>query len=46
MVKVLLHKTGESNVFMREDVEKTMHQIVQHASPGKLLLALISGGHR
>lgn len=43
-MKVLLHKSGESNAFMREDVEKTMHEIVQYATPGKLLLALIAGG--
>ena len=43
-MKVLLLKSGESNVFIREDVEKTMCEIVQHASPGKLLLALITGG--
>ena len=45
-MKVLLQKTGESSVFMREDVEKTMHEIVQHATPGKLLLALVTGSVR
>ena len=45
-MKVLLHKTGESNVFIREDVERTMCEIVQNATPGKLLLAIIAGGQR
>jgi hypothetical protein len=44
VVKVLMHKTGESNAFLREDVEKTMDEIAQHATPGKLLLAIVAGG--
>lgn len=46
VVKVLLHKTGESNVFIREDVERTMHEVVQYATPSKLLLAIIASGQR
>ena len=44
VVKVLLHKTVESNTFIREDVEKMMHEIVQYATPAKGLLAIIAGG--
>ena len=33
-------------MFIREDVEKTMREMVQYATPGKLLLAIIAGGQR
>ena len=44
MVRILLHKGGESNAFIREDVEKALTEMVNAVSPGKSLTALISGG--
>ena len=44
VVRVLLQKTGESSGFIREDVERTLCEMVQHATPGKVLLSIITGG--
>ncbi|XP_068110457.1 TOG array regulator of axonemal microtubules protein 1-like isoform X2 [Hyperolius riggenbachi] len=43
-VRVLLHKAGESNIFIREDVDKALDAMVQNVTPGRALAALISGG--
>ncbi|XP_075700053.1 TOG array regulator of axonemal microtubules protein 1 isoform X1 [Rhinoderma darwinii] len=43
-VRVLLHKAGESNIFMREDVDKALGAMVQHVTPVRALAALINGG--
>ena len=44
VVRILLHKGGESNAFIREDVEKALTEMLNSVSPGKSLTALISGG--
>jgi len=44
VVRILLHKGGESNAFIREDVEKALTEMLNNVSPGKSLTALISGG--
>ena len=44
VVRILLHKGGESNTFIREDVEKALTEMLNVVSPGKSLTALISGG--
>jgi len=44
VVRILLHKGGESNAFIREDVEKALTEMVNGVSPGRSLTALISGG--
>ncbi|XP_010630924.1 TOG array regulator of axonemal microtubules protein 1 isoform X2 [Fukomys damarensis] len=43
-VKVLLHKAGESNTFIREDVDKALRAMVNNVSPARAVIALISGG--
>ncbi|XP_062974582.1 TOG array regulator of axonemal microtubules protein 1 [Elgaria multicarinata webbii] len=43
-VKVLLHKAGESNTFIREDVDKALKAMVNNATPARALSSLISGG--
>ncbi|XP_060117344.1 TOG array regulator of axonemal microtubules protein 1 [Heteronotia binoei] len=43
-VKVLLHKAGESNTFIREDVEKALKAMVNNATPARALASLINGG--
>ncbi|XP_033734245.1 TOG array regulator of axonemal microtubules protein 1-like isoform X1 [Pecten maximus] len=42
--KVLLAKNGESNGFIREDVEKALATMVESITPQRSLLALIAGG--
>ncbi|XP_069117055.1 TOG array regulator of axonemal microtubules protein 1-like isoform X2 [Argopecten irradians] len=42
--KVLLAKNGESNGFIREDVEKALAVMVDSITPQRSLLALIAGG--
>ncbi|XP_056020659.1 TOG array regulator of axonemal microtubules protein 1-like isoform X15 [Ostrea edulis] len=42
--KGLLAKNGESNGFIREDVEKSLHAMVEFITPQRSLLALIAGG--
>ena len=44
VVRILLHKGGESNAFIREDVEKALTEMLNSVSPGKSLTALIGGG--
>ncbi|XP_045306815.1 TOG array regulator of axonemal microtubules protein 1 isoform X5 [Leopardus geoffroyi] len=43
-VKVLLHKAGESNTFIREDVDKALRAMVSNVTPTRAVVALISGG--
>ncbi|XP_053080394.1 TOG array regulator of axonemal microtubules protein 1 isoform X3 [Acinonyx jubatus] len=43
-VKVLLHKAGESNTFIREDVDKALRAMVSNVTPARAVVALISGG--
>ncbi|XP_077617411.1 TOG array regulator of axonemal microtubules protein 1 isoform X1 [Crocuta crocuta] len=43
-VKVLLHKAGESNTFIREDVDKALRAMVSHVTPARAVVALINGG--
>ena len=44
MVKVLLHKGGESSVFIREDVERALAEMVSAITPSRCLVALVNGG--
>ena len=44
MVQVLLHKSGETNTFLREGVEKALSEMVSNVSLSKAILALLSGG--
>lgn len=46
MVQTLLHKGGESNVFLREVVDKALMEMASGVSPSKALIALIVGGVR
>ncbi|XP_019412149.1 PREDICTED: crescerin-1 isoform X1 [Crocodylus porosus] len=43
-VKALLHKAGESNTFIREDVDKALKAMVNNVTPARALCCLISGG--
>ncbi|XP_039597168.1 TOG array regulator of axonemal microtubules protein 1 [Polypterus senegalus] len=43
-VKVLLHKAGESNTFIREDVDKTLDTMVNSVTLARALSALVTGG--
>lgn len=43
-VKVLLHKAGESNTFIREDVDKALKAMVSNVTPARALVSLINGG--
>ena len=43
-VRVLLHKGGESNAFIREDVDKALNEMIYSVSPARSLTSLISGG--
>ncbi|KAG8561400.1 hypothetical protein GDO81_015336 [Engystomops pustulosus] len=43
-VRALLHKAGESNLFIREDVDKAVDAMVQNVTPVRALTALINGG--
>ncbi|KAK3737948.1 hypothetical protein RRG08_028572 [Elysia crispata] len=42
--KTLLAKSGESNQFIKEDVDKALCQMVDNVTPQRALLALIGGG--
>ena len=47
VVKVLLHKGGESSVFIREDVERALAEMVSVVTPrSRCLAALVNGGLR
>ncbi|KAM9148952.1 TOG array regulator of axonemal microtubules protein 1 [Pangshura tecta] len=43
-VKVLLHKAGESNTFIREDVDRALKAMVNNVTPARALCSLINGG--
>ncbi|XP_056666750.1 TOG array regulator of axonemal microtubules protein 1 isoform X6 [Monodelphis domestica] len=43
-VKVLLHKAGESNTFIREDVDKALKAMVNNVTPARAINSLINGG--
>ncbi|XP_061650167.1 TOG array regulator of axonemal microtubules protein 1-like isoform X2 [Phyllopteryx taeniolatus] len=43
-VKALLHKAGESNAFIRQDVDAALDSMVQHCTPTRGIHALLSGG--
>ncbi|XP_051477505.1 TOG array regulator of axonemal microtubules protein 1 isoform X2 [Apus apus] len=43
-VKVLLHKAGESNTFIREEVDKALNAMVNNVTPARALCSLINGG--
>ena len=43
-MKILLHKTGEPNAFIREDVDKALSEMVYHVSPNRALASIIAGG--
>uniref|UniRef100_A0A5F9DVE4 TOG array regulator of axonemal microtubules protein 1 n=1 Tax=Oryctolagus cuniculus TaxID=9986 RepID=A0A5F9DVE4_RABIT len=45
-VKVLLHKAGESNTFIREDVDKALRAMVNNVTPARAIISLINGGQR
>ncbi|KAM9201628.1 TOG array regulator of axonemal microtubules protein 1 isoform 5-T5 [Dugong dugon] len=45
-VKVLLHKAGESNTFIREDVDKALRAMVNNVTPARAVISLINGGQR
>ncbi len=42
--KILVPKGGESNAFIREDVDKALDSMVQNVSPQRALCALINAG--
>lgn len=43
-VKALLHKAGESNAFIRQDVDTALDCMVQHCTPTRSIGALLTGG--
>ncbi|KAM6912549.1 TOG array regulator of axonemal microtubules protein 1 [Xenentodon cancila] len=43
-VKALLQKAGESNAFIRQDVDTALDCMVQHCTPTRGISALLSGG--
>ncbi|XP_067119800.1 TOG array regulator of axonemal microtubules protein 1 [Centruroides vittatus] len=44
IVQTLLHKTGESVGFIRDDIEKAMNNMIEEVSSNKAILAVILGG--
>ncbi|KAM3930853.1 TOG array regulator of axonemal microtubules protein 2 [Leptodactylus fuscus] len=44
IARVLLHKIGDSNDFIREESDKSLGVMVEYVSPSKVLSALIAGG--
>lgn len=42
--KVLLHKAGESNAFIRQDVDAALGSMVQNCTPIRSMNALLAGG--
>ncbi|XP_071996067.1 TOG array regulator of axonemal microtubules protein 2 isoform X2 [Engystomops pustulosus] len=44
ITRVLLHKIGDSNDFIREESDKSLGVMVEYGSPSKVLPALIAGG--
>lgn len=45
-VKALLQKAGESNAFIRQDVDAALDCMAQHCTPARSIGALLSGGLR
>uniref|UniRef100_A0A3B5LR96 TOG array regulator of axonemal microtubules 1 n=1 Tax=Xiphophorus couchianus TaxID=32473 RepID=A0A3B5LR96_9TELE len=45
-VKALLQKAGESNTFIRQDVDAALDCMVQHCTPTRCIGALLTGGIR
>lgn len=45
-VKALLQKAGESNAFIRQDVDAALDCMVQHCTTTRSISALLSGGLR
>ena len=43
-VKALLQKAGESNAFIRQDVDAALDCMVQHCTPIRSINALLTGG--
>ncbi|KAL1790579.1 FAM179B isoform X2 [Sigmodon hispidus] len=43
-VRALLHKAGESNTFIREDVDKALKAMVTNVTPARAVISLINGG--
>ncbi|XP_051002807.1 TOG array regulator of axonemal microtubules protein 1 isoform X2 [Acomys russatus] len=43
-VRALLHKAGESNTFIREDVDKALKAMVNNVTPSRAVISLINGG--
>lgn len=43
-VKVLLHKSGETNAFLRQDVDMALDSMVQNCTPVRVMNALLAGG--
>ncbi|XP_060243547.1 TOG array regulator of axonemal microtubules protein 1 isoform X2 [Meriones unguiculatus] len=43
-VRALLHKAGESNTFIREDVDKALKAMVNNVTPARAVTSLINGG--
>lgn len=42
--RALLHKAGESNAFIRQDVERALDSMVQHCTVTRSMSALLAGG--
>ncbi|GAA6083458.1 TOG array regulator of axonemal microtubules protein 1 isoform X1 [Tachysurus ichikawai] len=42
--KVLLHKAGETNAFIRQDVDAALDSMVQNCTPTRSMNALLTGG--
>lgn len=42
--RVLLHKAGESNAFIRQDVDQALNSMVTYCTPNRCLNALLAGG--
>ena len=44
LARALLLKAGESNAFIRQDVDAALDSMVQHCTPARCTCALIAGG--
>ncbi|XP_068135756.1 TOG array regulator of axonemal microtubules protein 2 isoform X2 [Hyperolius riggenbachi] len=44
LARILLHKIGDSNDFIREEADKSLGIMVENVSPSKAMSALIAGG--
>ncbi|XP_078069656.1 TOG array regulator of axonemal microtubules protein 2-like [Mustelus asterias] len=44
VTRILLHKTGDSNEFIREEAVKALAVMAESVSPSRALMALIAGG--